>query len=1296
MISAYGGDGHPNPDFNKSTQENWGDSAPRFLTAYGSFDTRAVTLHDGKTNTLPQAGQPYESISWAEIRKLVAAPAARPKNSAQFVILSTYTECDGRTHKAQREFGQFWGLAVDIDAGNPPLSAVEAAVRDVAAGAAVIIYSSSSASPENHKWRAMIPLHSPLAGADYPDTQRAVFELLGSRGLRCDITLARAGQPIYLPNVPPKRRAKDGRPLFYQSQYIEGRPLDLSPGSIIVEAREALRARRTAEQADEATQAAAFESLRQACIDANGDDFHPIGHFNANNTVSALLARHKFEQNPRRKNHYRSPLSESNSYSTEDYGDYWVTVSAWAHKHDVGRVSRSGNRYGDAFALHAHFAHGGNQRAAVLAYVQKVRPDLFAALRHDQERLDAFLAYSLNTRPRREAEIEKASGRGEARSLEEMRQEIAAGIATALLQPGAVHLFRPPTGSGKTTLVLEGALLSREAAVEAAYLADKGEVGASAHPTSFAMSLPTHTLVREVYSNADSRGLHPTAYPERTEANCGQIEKASNAAAMGLNVYSAVCESCCSLAKKCRESGYLAGVKESNASEFKIGTHDRAVVAGKMTEGADAIFIDEDPAKALAPNYRADIADISTVLRWAEGIRDDLHVDGRQIVEADSDQRAFADALVDAAERMLFASEGANKVDLPLPPEQEAAARAQKALALISRRADRWRTAGALKDTREKSARLRKRLKKVSRQLENISRSEEDTNEQIVRKLKEEATQLKDAAAQVAARLKDRTKHARAAVAAIKRIRQRPLTSFSAARPECEFATYPSDRVIRIELLKDIQAPDNWSALVFRWAQRYGAGKAVTPEARKIVMLAATGGLESLFVVRAEHAKDPGRFETYVFAKGRTAIPRNKPVIALDATADAEALRAMTGREVIDHTPAGYIALAHAAIQFTTDLTADTSPAEAANVLEAIMTMFPDKKRIGVIGWRKAIRGMMEDEHLSNSVRHRIAKTAYFWQGPDRGSNDWIKPTEEGGAGCDLLIVLGTPRPGTEPVRMALISMNLIGAACLHDGDWGPRQWQGQRPDGSVVIVEASGYRNADWHRAYCLIVRAMLVQAIGRARASLPGGIPVVAVTIEPTGLPAADPLPIMGTEIRQTTETVRLVAAARSAVCPLEILRGQTALRGWVPTSEVISALAKAVGPRRGLSKRAAVARIERAVAAGQLVRGPVRGWVGLAGDCDHWPAGERASSKPSASRLAPRANSDASDTVARHDRPADAVTATPRRSTASAVIAANAIVAPLETGVVPQSTCGQVTSAWTLDPSLETANVQRRRPR
>lgn len=96
-----------------------GQPVPVFLTANGSRDSHATTLADGKKNRSPRAGKPYRGISWGDISRLIDAPAAVEKNDAPFVILSTYTGSDGRTHAVQRERGSFGGLAVDIDKGNP-------------------------------------------------------------------------------------------------------------------------------------------------------------------------------------------------------------------------------------------------------------------------------------------------------------------------------------------------------------------------------------------------------------------------------------------------------------------------------------------------------------------------------------------------------------------------------------------------------------------------------------------------------------------------------------------------------------------------------------------------------------------------------------------------------------------------------------------------------------------------------------------------------------------------------------------------------------------------------------------------------------------------------------------------------------------------------------------------------------------------------------------------------------------------------------------------------------------------
>jgi hypothetical protein len=304
---------------------------------------------------------------------LVDAPAAVAKHRAAFVILSTYAEADGRTHAVQTAAGMFGGLAVDIDTGNPALADVLEAVRAVIGNAAAFVYSSASAAPDRRKWRVLVPLAAPLPGADYRDTQLALFELLAERGLECDTALSRPGQPVYLPNVPPERRGTDGAPLFYQSHVVAGPPLELA-GHAIAARRDAARAGRATAEAEAAARTAAYRSQRLAHAAATGDAFDAIEHFNAHHTVADMLARYGFVANPHRPTHYRHPESQNGSFATEDRGDHWVCVSTWAHTLNAGRTTKTAHRAGDAFDLFVAFEHGGNRSAAVRTYTAEVRP----------------------------------------------------------------------------------------------------------------------------------------------------------------------------------------------------------------------------------------------------------------------------------------------------------------------------------------------------------------------------------------------------------------------------------------------------------------------------------------------------------------------------------------------------------------------------------------------------------------------------------------------------------------------------------------------------------------------------------------------------------------------------------------------------------------------------------------------------------------------------------------------------------------------------------------------------------
>ena len=181
------------------------------LVAHGASDTKKHELN-----------ATYGGISLREISQLVMRPQAVEKRNASFIIASDYRASDGREHQAQRERGSFWMLCVDVDSGNPTLFEVASAVQEVCGKCAMLIYSSASSTAETRKWRVLIPLAQAINGQLYVRMQLALFEALAMFGITADGALARAGQPVFLPNVPPERRGEDGQPLFYQFERDAG------------------------------------------------------------------------------------------------------------------------------------------------------------------------------------------------------------------------------------------------------------------------------------------------------------------------------------------------------------------------------------------------------------------------------------------------------------------------------------------------------------------------------------------------------------------------------------------------------------------------------------------------------------------------------------------------------------------------------------------------------------------------------------------------------------------------------------------------------------------------------------------------------------------------------------------------------------------------------------------------------------------------------------------------------------------------------------------------------------------
>ena len=287
-----------------------------FPTGFGQSDTRAMVLNDGRPNPSPLAGTPYETITSRQIVAMLSNPQRVPKDKARWFIGSTYAEHDARSSDAQRERGQYLFLPIDIDDNDLSLEDVVDALNVAVPGVSQIVYSSRSAKVSARRWRALVPLAVPLSGADYRDTQEALFESLETATagelIPCRGFLTPA-QPIYLPNA--------GE--HYEHHSSRGQRLDLM-GHPIALRRDQRRAERT-EVAREA-QRRREQKARERAARASDGDVQPVDHFNDRYTVEQLLGKYGYAHGG--GGDWRSPMQTSGSFATRSFGDYWISLSA--------------------------------------------------------------------------------------------------------------------------------------------------------------------------------------------------------------------------------------------------------------------------------------------------------------------------------------------------------------------------------------------------------------------------------------------------------------------------------------------------------------------------------------------------------------------------------------------------------------------------------------------------------------------------------------------------------------------------------------------------------------------------------------------------------------------------------------------------------------------------------------------------------------------------------------------------------------------------------------------------------
>lgn len=268
----------------------------------------------------------------------------------------------------------------------------------------------------------------------------------------------------------------------------------------------------------------------------------------------------------------------------------------------------------------------------------------------------------------------------------------------------------------------------------------------------------------------------------------------------------------------------------------------------------------------------------------------------------------------------------------------------------------------------------------------------------------------------------------------------------------------------------------------------------------RFILSAAAGDLHSAAII-VEHKFRKGGGKGVTFSqKSMIGVRNNVPPPTTvtwfnDATITTDRLAMIVNGHVQDETPQGTLTLQKKAVQILRDITRRTSKRIFANILRGVMADRPQFSRIGIICHRPHISVL---KTLEPEFADRIAKSTYFGSGEDRSSNEWHHL-------CDLLVVAGTPRFPPGAIAEYLVQVGEVGAAC-HQPEWGAVYWHGAAESGEPVKVKAVGYPDEAWRRAHRDLVRAQIVQAIGRGRGILPNGCEVLVLSNEECGLVISD----------------------------------------------------------------------------------------------------------------------------------------------------------------------------------------------
>jgi hypothetical protein len=362
----------------------------RAVAPVGGWRGFEVATFNGQFDTNIDTGRDYNTTSLGDV--FCVEPTNRAKAAAPAFIPSLYCAHDARNHQAQRDRGLFVALTGDIDKGNISLARLRSAAETlIGPSTAFFIYSTGSAKDADKRWRYIIPLSAPMLFDAWQESQEAAFSYMETNGVSMDWSLARAAQPVYLPNVPPERRGEDGQPHYFERFVQGGGGLDLANAPVLAAEIDKLRALKEADDLAKRS-ICTGAAVRRPVSTVDGDS--PIEAFNRSNAVEDLLIQYGYEAHPNGKD-WQSRHQQSGSHATrifegEDGRQRFVSLSGSDVEAGLGVKAQGGGCYGDSFDLLTHYEHNGDRGAAIGA-VREAQAEAGAQRRKEQREENAHI-----------------------------------------------------------------------------------------------------------------------------------------------------------------------------------------------------------------------------------------------------------------------------------------------------------------------------------------------------------------------------------------------------------------------------------------------------------------------------------------------------------------------------------------------------------------------------------------------------------------------------------------------------------------------------------------------------------------------------------------------------------------------------------------------------------------------------------------------------------------------------------------------------------------------------------------